>query len=113
MLRRVAVFVVVVADVVVVATAVTARAAASGLMTGASSSSRAHSMISASDGEGSLSANKRPVVSKFHMSGWAEGISAGHSSGVVEELDGDGGIESNSIVSSAASDHTARAVCCT
>ena len=70
-------------------------------------------MISASDGEGSLSANKRPVVSKFHMSGWAEGISAGHSSGVVKELDGDGGIESNSIVSSAAGDHTARAVCCT
>ena len=68
---------------VVVATAVTASAAASGLMNGASSSANADLIMSSSE------------------------------SGMDDELDGEGGIESNSIVSSADGDHPARAVCCT
>ena len=122
-LRRVAVVaaaaVVVVATAVVVvavvvATAVTASAAASGLIKGASSSARAQPIMSSSDGSGSLSSNslsKRSADSAFQTSGWPARISAGHSSGTIEELEGEGGIESNSIVSSASCDHKARALC--
>ena len=70
-------------------------------------------MMSASDGSGSLSTNslsKRSAVSAFQTSGWPARISAGHSSKTIE-LEGEGGIESNSIVSSASGDHNARASC--
>ena len=66
------VVVVVVVVVVITVTAVTASAAASGLINGASSSARAHSMMDSSDGSGLLSSNsrsRRSAVSIFHTGG--------------------------------------------
>ena len=84
------------------------------LMNGISSSASHCSMISSRDISGTLSTNsliKRLTISKLHTSGWPEKISASHSSGVVVELEVESGIESNSIVSSPAGEHNARALC--